>query len=425
MGQDVAIEFRNVSKRYRIGAGQGSLRSALGDLFSRRARKHDEETNTLWALRDVSFELKRGETLGIIGHNGAGKTTVLKLLSRITRPTEGEIVLHGRVSSLIELGAGFHPELTGRENVFLNGQILGMSRREIAQRYDEIVAFSELGDFMDTPVKRYSSGMYARLGFSVAAHLDPDILLVDEVLSVGDVSFQQKSLARMHALADRGTTVVFVSHNIGAVQDMCSKTIWLNRGQIARYGATPEVLEAYLYHANLRRGQAEAEQNQIALESTPVEIRRVSFLNSKGTETTTFYPGDDLVVQLHYYAEQVIEQPNFSVGINLGGRTSLFLATTMIDGDAPDELPVGNGVISCHFRSVPLMPGRYEVWAEVRGAHRVGYLVPWHCVGAINIMMDTNGLVRIGGKDPSLFHLLANAPVYVPYEWEIKRDIND
>lgn len=422
---DVAIEFRNVSKRYRIGAGQGSLRSAIGDLFSRRAARDAsmDTTNMLWALRDVNFELRRGETLGIIGHNGAGKTTILKLLSRITRPTEGEIALHGRVSSLIELGAGFHPELTGRENVFLNGQILGMRRRDLLTRYDEIVDFSELAGFMDTPVKRYSSGMYARLGFSVAAHLDPDVLLVDEVLSVGDVAYQQKSLTRMHSLAARGTTVVFVSHNIGAIQDMCSTAIWLDHGRVMLYGVTSEVLEAYLYHANLRGDGAEDQPTEISSEDGPVQITGVTLSTADGVDTSSFHPGDDLVVKLRYFAKEDIERPDFSVGINISGRTSLFLATTMVDGDAPELLPSGSGIISCRFRSIPLMPGKYQIWAEIRGTHRIGYLIPWHCVGHFTVTLTSDGMVRTGGKDASLFHLLANSPIYVPYDWQVHRDI--
>jgi len=236
------VRFEGVSKRYRLGA-LGTLRGTVAALMSRS--RDGEGLRDLWALRDVSFRVEPGESLGLIGPNGAGKTTALKLLSNITQPTSGRIHVSGRTSSLIELGAGFHPELSGRDNIYLNGAILGLKRREIARKFDEIVAFSELERFLDTPVKRYSSGMYVRLGFAVAAHIEPDVLLVDEVLAVGDASFRQRCIQRMRELRSNGITILFVSHNMHLVRDMCSTILLLHGGQTAGYGDAASVISQY------------------------------------------------------------------------------------------------------------------------------------------------------------------------------------
>lgn len=254
----LAIRVANVSKRYRIGVRNThqTLREALVDAAQRsvhgirallRGRNGRQAEETFWALKNVSFEVKTGEVLGIIGRNGAGKSTLLKLLSRITAPTQGRIEGYGRVGSLLEVGTGFHPELTGRENIYLNGAILGMTRAEIERKFDEIVAFAEIEQFLDTPVKRYSSGMYVRLAFAVAAHLEPEILLVDEVLAVGDIAFQRKCLGKMEDVARAGRTVLFVSHNLTAVQDLCSRALWLHDGRIAAEGAAGQVVSRYLH----------------------------------------------------------------------------------------------------------------------------------------------------------------------------------
>jgi ABC-type polysaccharide/polyol phosphate transport system ATPase subunit len=244
-----AIEIRKLSKSYRLG---GNASTHLKDEISRlwrkmRGRKKLQPKGEFWALRDVSFDVSRGEVIGIVGRNGAGKSTLLKILSRITRQTAGEVVLRGRVASLLEVGTGFHPDLTGRENIFLNGAILGMTRSEIRSRFDEIVAFAEIETFIDTPVKRYSSGMYVRLAFAVAAHLEPEILIVDEVLAVGDVEFQRKCLGKMRDVASsHGRTVLFVSHNPAAISALCQRAVYLEHGRVALLGSTESVLSAYL-----------------------------------------------------------------------------------------------------------------------------------------------------------------------------------
>ena len=264
-----AIKLEHVSKRFRLGESHTALRDvvpALARRLFRRRSKHRDSPDDFWALKDVSIDVTQGETLGVIGHNGAGKSTLLKHFAGIMRPTTGSITVNGRLSALIEVGAGFHPDLTGRENIFLNGVILGMSRAEVARKFDEIVDFAGLARFIDTPVKRYSSGMYARLGFSVAAHLDPDILVIDEVLSVGDLVFQSKSLAKMNSVARGGATVIFVSHNLKAVSDLCERTVLIDGGSIVEDGATSDVIQTYLTRERARMGETRRTAD-VAIES--------------------------------------------------------------------------------------------------------------------------------------------------------------
>ena len=238
------LEFNNVSKKYVVPADAMYANSGTNAL-SRAWRRLRPRAEEFWAVRDVNFKIERGEAVGIIGHNGAGKSTILKLLSNITAPTTGEITINGRLSALIEVGSGFHPELTGRENIFLSGSILGMRRREITKKFDSIVDFAGVRQFIDTPVKRYSSGMYVRLGFAIAAHLDPDILLLDEVLAVGDASFQAKCIQRVKELEEAGTTIVFISHDLGAVEKLCQRVILMDKGRISAEGAPRDVIRAY------------------------------------------------------------------------------------------------------------------------------------------------------------------------------------
>lgn len=254
---DVVLEMDHVSKKFRRGEIYDSLRDLIPALTGgllRRGRKGPPDKRDFWALDDVSFQVRRGEAFGIIGRNGAGKSTILKLLSGIMKPTKGTLRVQGSLSALIEVSAGFHPDLTGRENIFLSGAILGMSREAIRAKFDEIVEFSGLAEFIDTPVKRYSSGMFARLGFSVAAHVEPDVLIIDEVLSVGDFVFQQKCVERMHSVLANGATIVFVSHNLRAVSDLCSHSLLLNRGRALMVGPTHEVMQRYLNGTDAPRG---------------------------------------------------------------------------------------------------------------------------------------------------------------------------
>src|SRR3546814_783958 len=270
---DIAIKVENLGKSYRVGhrtaarARYSTLREVVaqsaknwvrqaGDLMAGRAIIHGDEIEEFWALKDVDLEVRQGERIGIIGHNGAGKSTLLKILSRITEPSTGRVTLNGRVASLLEVGTGFHPELTGRENIFLNGTILGMKRQEILRKFDEIVDFSQVEKFLDTPVKRYSSGMYVRLAFAVAAHLEPDILVVDEVLAVGDASFQRKCLSKMDDVSKNGRTILFVSHKMDALRRLCERAILLERGRVIEQGSTEQVVAKYLVASSSQIGRA-------------------------------------------------------------------------------------------------------------------------------------------------------------------------
>lgn len=284
------IKIESVSKQYRLGTNQlayQTLRDRLADFTSFRLNRRGNgngngNDNTIWALRDINFEVAKGEVLGIIGRNGAGKSTLLKILSRITEPTTGRIELYGRVGSLLEVGTGFHPELTGRENIFLNGVIMGMKRRELARKFDEIVAFAEISKFIDTPVKRYSSGMYVRLAFAVAAHLEPEILIVDEVLAVGDDLFQKKCLGKMATIAGEGRTVIFVSHNMPAVTNLCPRAILLDQGGVVRDGNSADVTSYYLSSG----GASDADREWNDISTAPgdeiVRLRRVSVVDENG-----------------------------------------------------------------------------------------------------------------------------------------------
>ncbi|HUW08641.1 MAG TPA: ABC transporter ATP-binding protein [Anaerolineae bacterium] len=306
---DIAVRVENLSKRYRIGGPQArykTLRESLVDMAAAPARRlrrlgqPSPDNETIWALKDVSFEVEHGEVLGIIGRNGSGKTTLLKLLSRITEPTEGYAEIKGRVGSLLEVGTGFHPELTGRENIYLNGAILGMKRAEIDQKFDEIVAFSEIEKFLDTPVKRYSSGMYVRLAFAVAAHLEPEILLVDEVLAVGDAAFQKKCLGKMGDVAKEGRTVLFVSHNQKAISDLCDWAVRLENGQVADQGASADVVRRYLEEQLGTEAVSAGHTTVVPDPSKPMRLRALTVLDHQGRQAGEVEMGQAFRVRIEY-----------------------------------------------------------------------------------------------------------------------------
>lgn len=300
---DIAVHVENVSKLYRIGLRRDSrsFRETITDLLTlRRQQEEAEGERDLWALRDVSFDVPRGRAIGIIGQNGAGKSTLLKILSRITEPTAGRIVVRGRVSSLLEVGTGFHAELTGRENIALNGAILGMTRNEIRQRFDEIVAFAEIERFIDTPVKYYSTGMYMRLAFAVAAHLEPEILVVDEVLAVGDAAFQSKCLRKMNDVASHGRTVLFVSHNMPAVKSLCQEAVWLRSGEVVDRGDSASVVTRYLQHSASRSGRNDVAEIIANLPPDPAFRLDAVRLLQNGEETTNILNGEALQIEIAF-----------------------------------------------------------------------------------------------------------------------------
>lgn len=310
--KDSIIEVKNISKKYKIGSNQPyyALRDVITGLFKtpinifkfKQTTKNNSSDNEFWALKDISFQINQGETIGIIGPNGAGKSTLLKILSRITPPTSGEIRLRGRVASLLEVGTGFHPELTGRENIFLNGSILGMKRWEIKKKFNEIVEFAEIEKFLDTPVKHYSSGMYMRLAFSVAAHLEPEILLVDEVLAVGDANFQKKSLGKMEEVTKKeGRTILFVSHNMGAVTRLCNKSLLLDKGKIVMFGSTVDVVQAYTTN-NSSLEKSVYVGNNFSGKLCYITTARVSDKNNKNTNT--FDIGEEIFLYMKYQVKK-------------------------------------------------------------------------------------------------------------------------
>ncbi len=300
---DSIIQVENLSKQCLIGANSAdSLREQLTHSFKSvfRRNRQKQEPHSFWALKDINLDVKVGEVLGIIGHNGAGKSTLLKILSRITHPTLGKITIHGRTASLLEVGTGFHPELTGRENIYMNAAVLGMKRAETKRRFDEIVDFAEVAQFIDTPVKRYSSGMYMRLAFAVAAHLEPEILIVDEVLAVGDVDFQKKSLGKMSDVASHGRTVLFVSHNTGAISSLCTRAILLDHGQIKFQGDVQDTINHYINsgHQNVNGEVVWEDQEQAPGNNVKLRSARVI---SDGKVTSNISIDDDIVIEFEYW----------------------------------------------------------------------------------------------------------------------------
>ena len=378
------LEFVDVSKRYSLGGFRGSLREAIPKLLHPRAgREAAMRAAELWALRHVDLRVMAGEALGIIGPNGAGKTTALKLATSVTQPTEGRVIARGRTSALIELGAGFHPDLTGRENIFLNGTILGLKRREIQQRFDAIVAFSELGRFLDTPVKRYSSGMYARLGFAVAAHVNPDILIVDEVLAVGDLAFQAKCLAHMAEMKRGGTTIVIVSHQLPRVRRLCDRGVFLYRGQVLVDGPIDEAIAFYQdnpeYASNLR---APADPSRTAradgplVAGSPIIITGVTLMGDGERHHDAFQSGGRLVVRVSFSARVPVESPTVEVWVHAAEGSEYAAFTTQWDGFACDAF-LSSGFVDLVLDPLCLAPGRYLVSAAITAADGVTRY-DWH-----------------------------------------------
>lgn len=368
------ISVRNLSKKYIIGENiHGRGARTFRDIFDyktkrlfRRGVKRSKEDTTIWALKDVSFDVDQGEVVGIIGRNGAGKSTLLKILSRITEPTEGEVTLRGRVASLLEVGTGFSGELTGRENIFLNGSILGMKKKEIRQKFDEIVAFAEVEKFIDTPVKRYSSGMYVRLAFAVAAHLEPEILLVDEVLAVGDAAFQKKCLGMMGDVAKEGRTVLFVSHNMPAIRYLTARSLLLEKGRLNLDASTVEVIDHYI--ATTAQGEKSDAQGLVDLRVHPgrlpgmiPSLQKMWMTDNNGNIVTMVPMGSAIVIHVEYAVEGIVRQP--IVGLTFetsygervfGNNNKMAPGAKVIDG-AP------KAVLSCRIPRIPLVAGDYFV----------------------------------------------------------------
>lgn len=349
---DVVLEARSLHKKFKKGEIHTSLRDLIPALL-RRAVTGGLEREEFWALRDVSFAVERGEAFGIIGHNGAGKSTLLKHLCGILQPTSGSLTVKGRLSALIEVGAGFHPDLTGRENIFLNGTILGMSRAEIRSKFDAIVAFSELEEFLDTPVKRYSSGMYARLGFAVAAHVEPDVLIVDEVLSVGDFLFQRKSVEKMRQVMRGGTTVVFVSHNLRAVSELCPRSMLLEHGQVSAIGPSGEVIQRYM-----ERGATGG-----ASPNADAYLGRISLVDAAGTPVVQARSGDRVFVEVEVLARRRTEKLAVVIDCRDSEMYDVFNTSTQRLGEEAFTVDAGERFLVRFALTLHLVPGSYHLGA--------------------------------------------------------------
>jgi ABC-type polysaccharide/polyol phosphate transport system ATPase subunit len=364
---DTTVELNNVSKRYRLRRGWyvTSLKDEAGRLAARLLGRDVAPREEFWALRDVTFSLKRGEVLGLVGMNGAGKSTLLKILSRVTVPTTGSFVVRGRLGALIEIGAGFHPELTGRENIFLNGAIMGMSRREVQAKFDRIVAFAEVERFIDTPIKHYSSGMQMRLGFAVAAHTDPDVLLIDEILAVGDASFQAKCLNKLAELKEQDKTIVLVSHNLSNITDHSKTVLWLDRGRVRMMGEAEAVVDAYLEHVTAAM-TADEEQVQAGQRDGehPAAIVQVLTLDAQERPQTRFDRGERVLVDIIYSAGRPL--PGAVFGVSVHDMHGYPLGGVVTDPDTVKiTAPVERGILRLALDPLLFNRGAYTLGVHI------------------------------------------------------------
>jgi lipopolysaccharide transport system ATP-binding protein len=361
----------NLSKRYQLGGYRPgvTLRERLLELARLHRPAAEAGAGTIWALRDVDFAIEQGEVVGIIGRNGAGKSTLLKILSRITHPTAGKVTVRGRVASLLEVGVGFHSELTGRENVYLNGSILGMRKREVDQRFDAIVQFAGVEPFIDTQIKHFSSGMRLRLGFAVAAHLEPDVLIVDEVLAVGDAGFQKKCLDAMEGLHGSGRTVLFVSHNMAAVENLCSRAIWIDGGVVRMDGPTKPVIQAYMASfSGSQSAAADLSDTESRLGTGDVRYIRVEYLGADGQPIEVTCSGDPVVLRFHYRAARPVHNPSFGFRLYTGLGTLITETSNLLHGVVFPTLPAGEGYFDVRIESLSLLPARYYLSLWITGA---------------------------------------------------------
>ena len=416
---DVAIRVENLSKQYRIGTAPERYRT-LRDTLTRAVRHplaaiRGSTDDTIWALKDVSFEVRRGQVLGVIGRNGAGKSTLLKVLSRVTEPTEGYAEIHGRVGSLLEVGTGFHPELTGRENIYLNGAILGMKRAEIDRKFDEIVAFSEVEKFIDTPVKRYSSGMYLRLAFAVAAHLEPEILVVDEVLAVGDAEFQRKCLGKMSDVAQEGRTVMFVSHNMSAILRLTEETILLEKGKMVLRAITPKAVDYYMAAGFSQLGERTWDADEIPSSAAPFRPIALRVCDGNQRVVDTVRSTEPTRVTIQYKLEAPVT--GLRVGIYLLTMQGEFVFTSFDTDDSEyferyGVRPAGHYISRCTIPADFLNEGRYVLGMNASTFRVKRY---FHDEHALAFNVEGVGAPGKHWPEPRL------GPVRPRLEWRIER----
>lgn len=419
MQDESVIEVEGVSKKFCKNLKKSiayGIRDISRNMLGLRANSGNLRSDEFWALDEVSFDLKKTEVLGICGPNGAGKTTLLKLLNGIFMPDKGRIEIKGRVGSLIEIGAGFHPMLTGRENIYVNAAVLGMNRKEVDNKLDSIIDFADIGDFIDSPVKYYSSGMFIRLGFAVAIHSEPEILLLDEILSVGDSLFQEKCLRQMEKIRSRGTTIIFVSHNLYRIEAMCSRAIWLNKGRILAIGDTRKTISSYLDY-NERQENKVAEVSELSRKVSspmPVIIEKVELFDLNGENKNEFAFGEGMVIRLYYKAERRIERPLFNLRI-LDRGFGIIEAGMLIDGHGPDYIE-GRGLIECRFDTLPLTPKSYDILLFVRSSEGIADIA--HADTYCRFRITEKNLENISLSGPmALNYLRDGTHIYVPHHW--------
>jgi len=407
-----AVSVSHLGKQYRIGTLNSQRYRTLRDSISRIWRRDEpsQPAGTIWALRDISFDILQGQVIGIVGRNGAGKSTLLKILARVTDPTEGSGEIRGRVGSLLEVGTGFHPELTGRENIFLNGAILGMGRREIESKFDEIVDFSEVADFIDTPVKRYSSGMYLRL----AAHLEPEILVVDEVLAVGDAEFQRKCLGKMSDVAQQGRTVLFVSHNMSAILRLTQETLVIEKGRLIQRAPTPQAVDFYLSRGISREGERTWDDDEIPSGAAPFQPRAVRVRGKDGQTIDTVRSTEPFAIEIDYSLSAPIQ--GLRVGIYLMSTRGEYIFTSF-DTDHPETFEqhatreVGTYTSRCHVPADLLNEGRYVVGINASSFKVRRYFQDEQ---ALNFTVDGTGAPGTHWPEPRL------GPVRPRLAWQIE-----
>jgi ABC-type polysaccharide/polyol phosphate transport system ATPase subunit len=403
-GADAAVAFRSVSKRFRLHRGRHVL--TVKDLFVRGGRAGLFGGEEVWALRDVTLDVPRGRMVGIVGSNGSGKSTLLNLVGGILKPTSGTVAVAGRVSALIELGAGFHPEFTGRENIHVTGVLLGLSRAEIRERFDAIVAFAGLDAFIDNPVKTYSSGMYMRLGFAIAVTVDPDILLIDEVLAVGDEAFQHKCVGKIQEFKARGKTILLVSHDLGSVERLCDEAVWLDGGRVMAKGATREIIDRYLNHVALEEARALGVEHQAAEAavaagsaqrwgSRDIEITRVRLCDAAGHERYLYEAGEACTVRLGYAARRPVDDPVFGIGIFRKDGVGCYGTNTAVDGLAAGKVE-GDGEVAVDILRLDLVEGEYllDVAVHARDGHPYDYHSRLYTFAVRSRIKDT-GVARL------------------------------
>jgi lipopolysaccharide transport system ATP-binding protein len=370
------IVFENISKQFAFAPGKPQT---FLESFINVFRRQPAEDQNLWAVRDLSFAVHKGECLGLIGRNGSGKSTALKLVARILRPTSGTMRIRGRVSALLELGAGFHHDLTGRENIYLNASVLGLTRAEVNAAFDSIIEFSELEAFIDMPVKHYSSGMYMRLGFSVAIHVRPDILIVDEILAVGDYAFQTKCIDRIYEMKRQGVTIIMVSHDLDMMRRLCTHLLWMEKGEMQAYGVTEQVAVAYRDYSQERVSRQLTEQSGHQFErwgTGEIEITAVRFLNGAGETQQTFQTGESLTIEITYFAHQPIREPEFGLAIYHQNGTHINGPNSHL-AELDIGIVAGAGTVRYHIPQLPLLPARYEVTAAIHDS-RLSHAYDYH-----------------------------------------------